>query len=276
MEATCMFIDPTGKLLNMQELLPYFEVLTFSNILFKNYIFSGISLLIVNGISNLIATYLLFKDKKIGIILGTLFGFTLMLWITIQFIILPLNMLSTTFFIFGLLQLIIGYITLVFYTQEQFKFNIKKYKNKDNLVVYFSRMGYTKQIAYEKANDLGASILELKTKEKTEGTLGFWWCGRYGKHKWRMPIEDIKLNLKDCKHIIIVTPIRVFNISAPMRDFCYKYSKDIKSVEYIFTHFMKTKFKNVADEMDKILNIKRKKTNINMYKIRKNSKRNNC
>lgn len=74
-------------------------------------------------------------------------------------------MLSTTFFIIGLLQLIIGYITLVFYTQEQFKFNIKKYKNinknKDNLVVYFSRMGYTKQIAYEKVNDLGATK-ELK------------------------------------------------------------------------------------------------------------------
>lgn len=28
-------------------------------------------------------------------------------------------------------------------------------------------MGYTKQIAYEKANDLGTTILELKTKEKT-------------------------------------------------------------------------------------------------------------
>lgn len=27
-------------------------------------------------------------------------------------------------------------------------------------------MGYTKQIAYEKANDLGTTILELKTKEK--------------------------------------------------------------------------------------------------------------
>lgn len=61
--SVCMFIDPTGELLNMQELLPYFEVLPFSDILFKNYIFSGISLLIVNGISNLTASYLLFKDK---------------------------------------------------------------------------------------------------------------------------------------------------------------------------------------------------------------------
>lgn len=60
----CMFIDPTGKLLHMDTLLPYFSVLPFSDILFQNYIFSGISLLIVNGISNLIASYLIIKDKK--------------------------------------------------------------------------------------------------------------------------------------------------------------------------------------------------------------------
>ena len=60
----CMFIDPTGKSLHMDTLLPYFSVLPFSDILFQNYIFSGISLLIVNGISNLIASYLIIKDKK--------------------------------------------------------------------------------------------------------------------------------------------------------------------------------------------------------------------
>ena len=114
--SVCVFIDPTGKILNMQDLLPYFNVLPFSEILFQNYIFSGIALLIVNGLSNLMAVYLIIKDKKLGLILGTIFGFTLMLWITIQFIIFPFNMLSTTYFIIGLLQLIFGYISVVFYT----------------------------------------------------------------------------------------------------------------------------------------------------------------
>ena len=62
----CMFIKPDGSLLHMENLLPYFEVLPFSDILFKNYIFSGIMLLFVNGISNFIAFYLLLKNKKIG------------------------------------------------------------------------------------------------------------------------------------------------------------------------------------------------------------------
>lgn len=258
----CMFIDPTGKLLQMNELLPYFKVFPFSEVLFQNYIFSGISLLIVNGITNLTAAYLIAKNKKLGIILGTIFGFTLMLWITIQFFILPRNILSITFFIIGLLQLIIGYITHVFYTQEEFKFNIKDYKNinknKENLVIYFSRMGYTKKVAYEKANELGASILEIKTKENTSGTLGFWWCGRFAMHRWNMPIDKINKNLKEYKNIIIVSPIWVFSISSPIRDFCTKYKNDFKSVEYIFTHYMDSAFTNVADELDKILKLKRK------------------
>lgn len=127
--SVCMFIDPTGKLLHMDTVLPYFSVLPFSDILFQNYIFSVISLLIVNGLSNLIASYLIIKDKKIGFILGTIFGITLMLWITIQFIILPTNFLSKSYFIFGLLQFIIGLITVIFYTQSEFIFNVNDYKN---------------------------------------------------------------------------------------------------------------------------------------------------
>lgn len=258
-----MFIDPTGKLLQMDTMLPYFQVLPFSDILFKNYIFPGIALLIVNGISNLVAAYLLIKNKKSGIILGTAFGLTLMLWITIQFIIFPTNILSITYFVVGIIQLITGYMTYVFYTQEQFKFEPKEYKNigknKDVLVVYFSRMGYTKKVAYEEAEKQKADILELKAKEKTENTSGFWWCGRYGMHKWSMPIYDIDVDLKAYKKVIIVSPIWVFSVSAPIREFCYKYSKSINSVEYIFVHFMNTKFENVADEVDGILNKKRDK-----------------
>lgn len=259
----CMFIDPTGKLLKMDTLLPYFQVLPFSNILFQNYIFSGIALLIVNGISNLVAAFLIIKDKKVGIILGTVFGFTLMLWIIIQFVIFPQNVLSTTFFILGIIQLITGYMTYIFYNQERFKFDVSEYKNigknRDILVVYFSRMRYTKKIAYEEANKVGADIIEIKSTERTENTLGFWWCGRYGMHKWNMPIEDINIDIRSYKKIIIVSPIWVFSVAAPIRNFCYKYSKEINSAEYIFTHFMNVSFENVADEVDKILNQKREK-----------------
>ncbi len=257
----CMLIDPSGKLLKMDNVLPYFKVLPFSNVLFKNYIFSGIALLIVNGVTNITAAFLLIKNKKIGIILGTIFGFTLTLWITIQFIILPFNFLSVTYFILGIIQMIVGYMTYVFYMQTNFKIDMSKYKNtgknKDTLVVYFSRLGYTKMVAYSKANKLKADILRLETDELTENTKGFWWCGRFGMLKWRMSIKDIDIDIKKYKNVIIVSPIWVFSVAAPIRDFCYKYSRDINNVQYIFVHFMNSSFKNVADEVDKILNKKR-------------------
>ncbi len=259
----CMLIDPSGKLLQMDKMLPYFEVLPFSGVLFKNYIFSGIALLIVNGITNLTAAYLLIKNKKIGIILGMIFGFTLMLWITIQFVIFSTNILSISYFIFGIIQLLTGYMTYVFYMQDNFKFNLEEYKNiginADTLVVYFSRIGYTKMIAYQEANKLGADILEIKAKEKTSGTLGFWWCGRYGMHKWRMEIKNVDSNLSKYGKIIIVSPIWVFNVSSPIRDFCYRYAGKINKVQYIFTHFMKANFKNARSELDGILNKKSSK-----------------
>ena len=84
---TAMLIKPDGSILHMQSLLPYFAVLPFSDVLFQDYIFSGIMLILVNGVSNIIAAILILKNKKAGFVLGTVFGFTLILWIIIQFII---------------------------------------------------------------------------------------------------------------------------------------------------------------------------------------------
>ena len=67
----CMEIKPDGRLLHMEAMLPYFKVLPFSDILFQDYIFSGIALIIVNGISNTIAFILILLNKKTGYVLGT-------------------------------------------------------------------------------------------------------------------------------------------------------------------------------------------------------------
>ncbi len=62
--ALAMLIDPSGKFMGMDAMLPYFQVLPFAEIVFQNFTFSGIALLIVNGISNLTAAILLLKKKK--------------------------------------------------------------------------------------------------------------------------------------------------------------------------------------------------------------------
>ena len=238
-----MLIAPDGSILHMQNMLPYFQVLPFADLLFQNYVFPGIALIIVNGISNVTAFILILRKKRVGYVLGTVFGFTLMLWITIQFVIFPSNWLSRLYFVFGCLQLVCGYAALVSYNQMNFKFDEKEYVNvaesSKTLVVYFSRLNYTKKIAYGVADSEKAEIAELKTNVRTYGTLGFWWCGRYAMHKWKMDTLPLTVDLSKFEKIILVTPIWVFRICSPMRDFIAKNQNIMKTkeVEVIFNHF---------------------------------------
>lgn len=254
-----MLLDPSGKAVGMDAMLSYFQVLPFADVLFQDFTFSGWALLIVNGVTNLTAAGLLIGKKKLGVILGGVFGVTLMLWICIQFYMFPLNFMSTIYFIFGLAQAATGYAAWVFERQEAFTVNIEDYQNigtdKSKLVIYFSRMGYVKKIAYETADRTGAQIYEIKSTERTGGTLGFWWCGRFAMHRWDMPIEPLTIDLEKYNHVTICSPIWVFSLAAPMRSFCRQVAGKIRQADYIIVHFSPGRYKNAAEEMDQLLGI---------------------
>ena len=257
--ASGMLLDPSGKSMGMDAMLPYFQVLPLADILFQNYVFSGIALLIVNGLTNLTAAVLLLRKKKIGVILGGVFGITLMLWICIQFVIFPPNFMSTIYFLFGFCQAITGYMAWVYCKQESFRVDISDYPNigKDSkrLVVYFSRMGYVKKQAYEAANRTGAQVYEIKAAERTEGTAGFWWCGRFAMHRWSMPIEPLTVDPGAYDHVTICSPIWVFSLASPVREFCRQAAGKIKATDYVLVHHTKGKYESVATEMDRLLGI---------------------
>lgn len=256
-----MLLDPTGKAVGMDAMLPYFQVLPFAEIVFQDFTFSGWALLIVNGITNLTAAALLMGKKPLGIALGGLFGVTLMLWICIQFYMFPLNFMSTAYFIFGLLQAVTGYAAGVFYRQEQFQRNfcLEDYPhvgtNPHRLVVYFSRMGYVKKAAYEAAEATGAKVLELKSTEKTAGTRGFWWCGRFAMHGWDMPLAPIEEDLSAYDHVTLCTPVWVFSLAAPMRTFCRAWGGKLREADYILLHHTRGLYRSVALEMDALLRL---------------------
>lgn len=257
--AMAMLLDPSGRTLGMDAMLPYFQVLPFADVLFQDFTFSGWALLIVNGLTNLTAAGLLFKKKKSGVVLGGVFGLTLMLWICIQFYMFPLNFMSTAYFIFGLVQAATGYAAWVFERQEVFTVNIGDYQNigtdKSRLVVYFSRMGYVKKIAYETADRTGAEVYEIKSTERIGGTVGFWWCGRFAMHRWDMPIEPVTVDLEKYEHVTLCSPIWVFSLAAPMRSFCRQVAGKIRQADYIIVHFSPGRYKNAAEEMDQLLGI---------------------
>ena len=131
--------------------------------------------------------------------------------------------MSTLYFIIGACQSLTGYAAWIFAKQEAFLVDISEYKNigtnPDRLVVFFSRMGYVKKKAYEEANRTGAQIYEIKSTERTEGTLGFWWCGRYGMHRWLMPVRKTDIDLSAYSHVTICSPVWVFSLAAPCAAF---------------------------------------------------------
>ena len=114
-------INPSGKALHMDAMLPFFQKLPFADVLFRDFLFSGFALLIVNGLTNLTAAVLLLRKKPLGVLLGGIFGITLMLWIGIQFYMFPLNFMSTAYFIFGLCQAVTGFMAWMLLHREEEK-----------------------------------------------------------------------------------------------------------------------------------------------------------
>jgi len=110
--AFMMISDPSGVTFGMIEMLPFFQKLPLADILYQNFLFPGIALLIVNGLSNTISVIFIFRRNKYAALSGMICGIILMLWICIQFYIFPFNFMSTLYFIFGILQAVNGLIFL--------------------------------------------------------------------------------------------------------------------------------------------------------------------
>ncbi len=256
-----MLLDPTGRAMGMDAMLPYFQKLPFADALFSNFTFSGIALLCVNGLPNLAAAWLLLRRKRAGVVCGGIFGVTLMLWICIQFYMFPLNFMSTAYFVFGLAQAATGYAAYVFAKQEAFAAQARAYphlgETPARLVVYFSRMGYTERLALEEANRTGARVFRLRANERTEGTAGFWQCGRFGLCRWDMPLCEMPQNLSQYEHVTICSPIWVFASSAPVRAFCRAAKGQIREADYLLVHHTRGRYTNAANEMDALLGLRR-------------------
>ena len=197
--------------------------------------------------------------SRLGVVLGGVFGVTLMLWICIQFYIFPLNFMSTLYFLFGLCQAATGYAAWIFLQQESFRVDPADYPHigadPRRLVVCFSRMGYVRKQALAEADRTGAAVYEIRAAERTAGTLGFWWCGRYGMHRWPMPIEPVGLDLAAYDHVTICAPIWVFALAAPVRSFCMQAAGRIREADYLLVHHTRGRYENAAREMDALLGL---------------------
>ena len=71
-----------------------------------------------------------------------------------------------------------------------------------------------------------------------------------------MTIEDIRADLNKYFKVIIVSPIWVFDMAAPVRAFLMKAKGQIKEVNYVLLHHAKGHYLKVADRMDMLLGLR--------------------
>ena len=111
--AVMMWMDPTGVSWGGERRLDRLRArMPGPDVLFKNFIPSGFALLAVNGLPQLLAALMLFKNHRCAYWACLACGIILMLWIILERWIWGFVALSNIFFMLGLIETIVAAICL--------------------------------------------------------------------------------------------------------------------------------------------------------------------
>ena len=107
--AVMMWIDPTGVAWGGEPLLEMLRAkMPWPDIFFRNFIPSGFVLLFLNGITQLVAAYLLFKKHPLAQWAVLVCGIILMLWIILEWWVWDFNAISNLYFVLGLVEALVA------------------------------------------------------------------------------------------------------------------------------------------------------------------------
>ena len=113
MGAAMMWIDPSGQMWGMEPLLEMLRAkMPWPDVFFKNFIPSGFVLLILNGITQFAAAFLLFKKHPLAYWAVLACGIILMLWIVLEWWVWGFNFMSNIYFLFGLTEVVAAVISM--------------------------------------------------------------------------------------------------------------------------------------------------------------------
>ena len=111
--AVMMWVDPTGVAWGGEPLLELLRAtMPWPDVFLRNFIPSGIVLLAVNGLTQFVAAYLLFKNHPLAYWAVLVCGIILMLWIALECWIWGFNPVGNFYFILGLVETISAAISL--------------------------------------------------------------------------------------------------------------------------------------------------------------------
>ncbi len=132
------------------------------------------------------------------------------------------------------------------------------------LVVYYSRKGNVEKIAdakikAERENGNEVDFLSLETLSNTAGYDGLRNCLVKIATGGDMELFPYDTDVASYDKVIICTPVWGGKVALPMKTFLTREKHNISCAEYVIVHFLDGNMSGVADEMDKILRLKREK-----------------
>jgi flavodoxin len=103
------------------------------------------------------------------------------------------------------------------------------------LVVYYSRTGYTKQVAETVAAGLEADLVSIEDVNSRAGALGYFRSGRDALFGRRGSIHPTETDPAGYDLVIVGTPVWAGRLSAPVRTYIADHKTDLKHVAFFCT-----------------------------------------
>lgn len=111
--AVMMWMDPSGVSWGGEPMLEQLRAkMPWPDVFFQNFISSGFVLLAVNGLTQLLAALMLFKNHRWAYWAVIVCGIILMIWIALEWWIWGFVALSNIFFVLGVVEVVFAAICL--------------------------------------------------------------------------------------------------------------------------------------------------------------------
>ena len=111
--AVMMWMDPSGVSWGGESMLDLLRAkMPWPDVLFRNFIPSGFALLAVDGLTQLLAALMLFKNHRQAYWAVLICGIILMIWIALEWWIWGFVALSNIFFVLGVLEVVCAAVCL--------------------------------------------------------------------------------------------------------------------------------------------------------------------
>ena len=111
--AVMMWMDPSGVSWGGEPMLDLLRAkMPWPDVLFRNFIPSGFALLAVDGLTQLLAALMLFKNHRQAYWAVLVCGIILMIWIALEWWIWGFVALSNIFFVLGVVEVVCAAVCL--------------------------------------------------------------------------------------------------------------------------------------------------------------------